>query len=499
MELISHLANISTLLFSWGTVLWTVLGLIIGIVLGALPGVSGVLAISLLLGPSYYMHPFHAVIFFTAIYTGSIYGGGISAILLNIPGTPAAIATGFDGYELTKLGRHNQALGLGIISSVIGVFFSYLIILLFFFPLGRIVLKFGPAEMVMVVIFAMTSIGAVRGEIVATLLFGMFGVMVGTIGSSAYGSARGNFGVDALYEGIPVIPALLGMLAVSELMIMMERQYVLEHGLRPQQKLKEIIRGIGSVINHKATILRGVIVGTVIGLMPAAGSTIASMVSYGMAKRASSKPETFGRGNPEGVIAAETANNASEGGAVATMMLLGVPGSVTTALLIAAFMIHGMSPGPYLIREHLDFAYGVILVQFFQAICLLFLATIFVNYFARIIYLPTATLVPGILILAVVGALAPRGLIVDVVVMLLFAAFGYLMKKLEYPLMGFILGFILGGMFDRELIKALLLFEEDWGALGNRPAFLVLVIITALSIIWPKLSSKIKAGRQGKD
>jgi len=162
MELFTHISNAANLLWSWGSILWTILGLIIGIVLGALPGVSGVLAITLLLGPSYYMPPLQAIILFTAIYTGSVYGGGISAILLNIPGTPAAIATGFDGYEMTKLGRHNQALGLGIISSVIGVFFSYLIILFFFFPLGRIVLKFGPAEMVMVVIFAMTSFGAVR-------------------------------------------------------------------------------------------------------------------------------------------------------------------------------------------------------------------------------------------------------------------------------------------------------------------------------------------------
>ena len=496
MEFWGHLGNAASLLLSWGTILWSILGLSIGIVLGALPGVSGVLAITLLLGPSFYMQPLHAIIFFTAIYTGSVYGGGITAILLNIPGTPAAIVTGFDGYEMTKSGRHNEALGLSIISSAIGVFISYLIILIFFFPLGKLVLKFGPAEMVMVVIFAMASVGAARGEIRASLLFGMFGVLVGTIGSSAYGSARGTFGVDALYEGIPIIPALLGMLAVSELLIMMERQYVVAHGSTPQQRLKEIIRGMGGIIHYKWTAMRGVIVGTLIGLMPAAGSTIASMISYGMAKRASKNPEFFGRGNPEGVIAPETANNASEGGAVATMMLLGIPGSVTTALLIAAFMIHGMSPGPFLVREHLDFAYAVILVQFPQAILLVFLAALFVNNFARVVYLPTATLVPGILILAVVGALAPRGLLVDVVIMLLFAAFGYLMKKLEYPLMGFILGFILGGMFDRELIKAFLLFEEDLGALLNRPAFLVLSVATALSIIWPKISSIIKNWRQ---
>lgn len=496
MEFLDHLFNAGTLLMSWETPLWVLLGLIIGIVLGSLPGVSGVLAISLLLGPSYYMDPLQAIIFFTAIYSGSIYGGGITAILLNIPGTPSAIATGFDGYEMTKLGKHNQALGLGIISSAVGCFASYLIVLFLFLPLGKIVLKFGPPEMLMVVIFAMTSIGAVRGEIMVTLLFGMFGILVGTFGASAYGTPRGTFWVDALYEGIPLIPALLGMLAVSELLIMMERQYVLDQGSKPQQKLGEIIRGIASAFHYKKVMLRGVLVGTVVGLMPAAGSTIASMVSYGMAKRASKNPETFGKGNPAGVVAPETANNASEGGAVATMMLLGIPGSVTTALLIAAFMIHGMSPGPYLVREHLDFAYAVILVQFLQAAGLLVLAPLFVNYFGRVVYLPTGILVPAVLILAVVGALAPRGLLVDVTVMLLFAAFGYLMKKLDYPVMGFILGFILGGMVDRELIKTFLLFEDDLAALWNRPAFLVLCVITALSVVWPKVSSKIKSFRQ---
>ncbi|MFH1757451.1 MAG: tripartite tricarboxylate transporter permease [Pseudomonadota bacterium] len=496
MEFLGHLLTAGTMLLSWETPLWVLMGLVIGISLGALPGVSGVLAITLLLGPSYYMAPLQAIIFLTAIYTGSIYGGGISAILLNIPGTPAAIATGFDGYEMTKLGKHNQALGLSIISSAVGCFVSYLIVLFLFLPLGKIVLKFGPPEMLMVVIFAMTSIGAVQGQIIPTLLFGMFGILVGTIGSSAYGSTRGIFGQDALYEGIPLIPALLGMLAVSELLIMMERQYVIDKDATPQQKLGEIIQGIASAFHYKRVMLRGVLVGTVVGLMPAAGSTIASMVSYGMAKKASKTPEKFGKGEPAGVVAAETANNGSEGGAVATMMLLGIPGSVTTALLIAAFMIHGMSPGPYLVREHLDFAYAVILVQFLQAASLVVVATLFVNYFGRLVYLPTRILVPAVLILAVVGALSPRGLIVDVTVMLLFAAFGYLMKKLDYPIMGFILGFILGGMIDRELIKTFLMFEDDLAALWDRPAFLALIVITVLSVVWPKLSARFKSFRQ---
>ena len=492
MEFLHHVSNAAGMLMSWDIPLWILAGLIIGVTLGALPGVSGVLAITLLLGPSYYMKPLPAIVFLTTIYTGSVYGGGISAILLNIPGTPAAIATGFDGYPMTVQGKHNQALGLSIISSAVGCFLSYLIVLFLFFPLGKIVLKFGPPEMLMVVIFAMASIGAVRGELATTLLFGMFGILVGTIGSSAYGTPRGTFGYDALYEGLPLIPSLLGMLAVSELLIMMEREYVIGENAKPRQQIREIIRGIGSAFQYKGVMLKSALLGTVIGLMPAAGSTIASMVSHGVAKRSSKHPERFGKGAPEGVVAAETANNGSEGGAVATMMLLGIPGSVSTALLIAAFMIHGMSPGPFLVRENLDFAYAVILVQFAQAAGLVVVATLFVNYFGRLVYLPTRILVPAVLIMAVVGALSPRGLTLDVTVMLLFAAFGYVMKKLEYPIMGFILGFILGGMVDRELLKTFLLFEDDLGGLLERPAFLILVGVTVLSIFWPRIAAVFK-------
>ena len=492
MDFWEHLFRAAQMMLTWDMPLWIIGGLLIGILLGAIPGVSGVLAITLLLGPSYYMPALQAIIFLTAIYTGSIYGGGISAVLLNIPGTPSAIATGFDGYAMTQAGRHNEALGACILSSAVGCFISYSIVLLLFLPIGRIVLKFGPAEMLMVVIFAMTSVGMVRGEVIPTVLLGLFGILVGTIGSSPYGHTRGTFGQDALFEGIPIIPALLGLLAVSELFVMIEKKYIIRPGERPRQSVREIVRGMGLALRRPKTLIRSSLIGTGIGLMPAAGSTIAAMVSYGIAKRVSDHPERFGKGELDGIIAAETANNGSEGGAVATMMLLGVPGSVTTALLIAAFMIHGMNPGPFLVREHLDFAYAVILSQFFQAIGLVLLAALFVNYFARLIYLPTRILAPAVLIFSVVGALAPRGLIIDPVIMILFAGFGYLLKKLDYPVMGFILGFILGGLVDREFLKSYLMYVDDLPDLFSRPAFLVLLALTFLSVMWPIVSSRLK-------
>ncbi len=492
MGMTESLLQAIQILAFWDLPLWILGGLIIGIFLGSLPGVSGVLAITLLLGPSYYLQPIQAIIFLTAIYTGSVYGGGISAILLNIPGTPAAIASGFDGYPMTQKGQHNEALGISIISSAVGCFVSYSVVLILFLPIGKLVLTFGPAEMLMVVIFAITSIGIVAGEFVQTAMIGLFGILLGTIGSSAFGNARGTFGLDELYEGIPVIPALLGLLAVSELFFMAERQFVIDEGSRPVQKLGEILKGIRMIVRYPKTLLRSSFLGVGIGLMPAAGSTISAMVSYGVEKRSSKEPEKYGQGEPAGIVAAEAANNGSEGGAVATMMLLGIPGSVTTALLIAAFMIHGMSPGPFLVREHLDFAYAVILSQLVQAVGLVFVASFFVNYFARLIFFPTRILIPAVLIFAVVGALAPRSLLIDPIIMLIFAGIGYIIKKLEYPLMGFILGFILGGLVDREFVKSYLLFGDEPLSLLQRPPFVVLTIITVISIFWPWIVARLR-------
>ena len=487
------------MLFTWDLPLWIIGGLTVGMILGAMPGISGVIAITLLLAPSYHMPPLSAIIFLTAIYTGSVYGGGVTSILLKIPGTPAAVATSFDGYPMTQAGRHNEALGLSIMSSAVGCFLSYAVVLALFLPLGQIVLKFGPPEMLMVVLFAIASVGLVGGEVIPSLITGLFGILLGTIGASSMANARGTFGQDALFEGIPLIPALLGLLAVSQLFVMTEREYVTSDGELPQQSLFEIIKGMTASFRHLGTLIKSSFVGVGIGLMPAAGSTIASMVSYGLARRSSSNPDNFGHGEPEGVVAAESANNGSEGGAVATMMLLGIPGSATTALLLAAFMIHGMSPGPYLVRENLDFAYAVIISQFLQAAGLIIVAALFVNYFSRLIYLPIRILVPAVFVFSMVGALADRGLIIDVWVMLVFALIGLILKKLEYPIVGFILGFVLGGLVDREFMKSFLLFEDDLSGLFTRPAFVALLVLTLISLFWSKLKALFKRRKESSE
>jgi len=479
------------MLLDWNVFLYLLLGLIAGIWIGAIPGVSGMLAISIMLIPSYYLSPIEAIIFLESIYTGAIYGGGITAVLLNVPGAPGAVATGFDGYEMTKSGHHNEALGIGLMASVVGCFFGYLLIIFLFIPLANLVVRFGPSEMLMVVLFALTVIGLVRGGIIKTLLIGFLGLLIGTIGASPFGMPRGTFGIDALYEGIPLVPAILGMLAVSELFFMIEKELIVSTSER-KKDVKLIFKGAWSYFKYKTTTVRSLIIGVIIGLLPAAGSTIASTVSYGQARSASRHPDTFGKGNPEGVAAAETANNSSEGGAMATMMAFGVPGSGATAILMAAFMIHGMNPGPYLVKDHMDFAYAIFVANLFEALFLGLIGLAFIYYLSRVVFVPTRILVPAITIIAVLGSLALRGLIIDVVVLLAFGILGYMCRKFGYPILSLVLGFMLGGLVDGEFVRTYLLFKGKYLTIFQRPIVVTLLCLTILSVMWPFLSRYLK-------
>lgn len=463
METTEAIISAANMLIDWGTLLYIILGLGFGVLMGAIPGVSGMIALSIMLIPSFYLSPIEAIVFLTSIYTGSIYGGGITAVLLNIPGAPGAVATGFDGYEMTKAGRHNEALGIGLMASAVGCFAGYFLVLLLFMPIARLVFMFGPSEMLMVVVFALSVIGLIKGELIKTFVAGIFGLLIGTVGASPYGYIRGVFGIKALYEGFPLVPAILGMLAVTELFNMVEKEFIVTDGdIKSKKDIKRVLAGMKSYFIYKLTAIKSIIIGLIIGLLPAAGSTVASMIGYGIAKKSSPRSGSFGKGEPEGIVAAETANNASEGGAIATMMAFGIPGSGVAAVLMAAFMIHGMSPGPYLIRENMDFAYAVVLANLLQGVMLVIVGLIFIYYFSNVVFVPTRFLVPVITIFAVLGALSLRGLVFDAVLLLIFGALGYLFRKFDYPILALILGFVLGRMLESEIIRTHLLFRGKY-------------------------------------
>lgn len=470
-------------LFSWSPLMYMVLGLVVGIVLGAIPGLSGSLGIAILLPTTYYMTSVDAILFLSAIFTGSIYAGGVTAILLNIPGSPGAIVTTLDGYEMTKQGQQMKALGIGLGSSFIGCIFGYLVILFFLQPFGKLVLSFGPPEMLILTFFALSVICVMEGSIVRTLIAGVLGLLIGTIGATAYGRSRGTFDIPELYEGIQLVPALIGLLAIAEIFFLIYKESIVENKLTNQRNFKDLIEGLFIPFKYKINLIRSAFIGLFIGLMPAAGSSIASVVSYGQAQTWSKNKGKLGKGHAEGIVAPETANNASEGGAMATMMSLGIPGSGATALLMVAFMIHGLSPGPYLIRDHLDLTYAVIIGNIIQGFLLIGLGLLFIWYFSRLALVPTKILIPIVIVLSFLGALATRGLMVDVALALAFGVLGLIFREYNYPIIALLLGIILGPNLDVQYTRTSVLYSGQYEILLQRPAFLGIFALTLIMFI----------------
>lgn len=435
---------------------------------------------------TYYMDPITAIMFLSAIFTGGVYGGGVTAIMLNVPGAPGAVATTLDGYPMTRQGKHNQALGIGLASSVIGCLIGYLLVFIFLQPLGIFVLKFQAPEMMILTLFALSIISTIQGEISKTLIAGFLGLLLGTIGSTAFGRPRGTFGINELYEGIEIVPALMGLLAISELFFLVQRKFIIDSETKmPEKSFKAMLEGMKISFKDRINSIRSSLIGLAIGLLPAAGATVASLVSYSQAQTFSKKKDTFGKGNPSGLVAAESANSSSESGSMATMMAFGIPGGSAAAVLMAAFMVHGLTPGPFLVRDHLDLTYAVIIGNFFQGFFLIFIGLIFIWYFSRVVFVPTRLLIPIVIVFSLLGAFSVRGLYIDVIITVIFALFALILRKLGYPIIAVLLGLILGASIDGELTRTIVLYEGRYLELFQRPLFTIMTIFTVFIFLLP--------------
>lgn len=460
-------------------------GLLVGVVFGAMPGIKGTTAMAILLPYVFYFKPIISLMFLSSVYTGAAYGGGILAILMGMPGTSGAIATVFDGYEMTKRGRQNEALGIGLMSSALGAFLGWFIVFFSIRTIGLVVLKFGPGEMLMLTLFAISIIGMLKGEISKSLLMGLLGLLLGTIGASAYGTERGTFGYYLLIEGIPLAPVTIGTLALSQIIILVGKKSIFIEGTTVQTMFKDIITGFYYPLRDKLNVFFSGLIGLGIGMLPAAGSSIAASLAYGYARLHHKNRENFGNGEPSGVVCAETANNACEGGSMATMMAFGIPGSGASALMMAAFLMIGYVPGPYLMREHLDVAYAVIWGNLLTPLFLIPIALIFLKFFSKVIFIPIQILSTTIMVLAVIGAYAGRALLLDVIILCVFTLLGYLLRKADYPILALVLGFILGGMVDDHFSRTVALYAGRWTLLFQRPLFIILLALNLLVFASP--------------
>ncbi len=445
------------LLLRWDTYFYISAGLVVGMFVGAMPGLTTVLAMAVLLPISFKLEPMLGIPFLIGVYKGGIYGGSISAILVGIPGTGASIATTFDGPSLTRMGKARKALEMALYSSTIGDFLSDIFTLLLIGPIALVVLLVGPPEVFSIIFFSLVLIASVsnesglKGAIVACI-----GLVLGFIGTdAATGATRMTFGLEALSAGIPLIPLIIGVFALPEIFEAVESRaprFISEHidlsKAGERLRWSEFRRSI-------RTILRSTAIGTGIGMVPGVGQVVAAFVGYSAAKRASKNPENFGKGELDGIAAPEAANNAVNGPTLVPLLTLGIPGDNITAILLGAFVAHGLRPGPQIFQEQGPLMYALLITIVLANVLFIALGYILLKPFALAIQLKKAYLIPVILALTFVGTLS-TGVISDVVIMVIVGFCAYLLRKLQFDLAPLVIAFVLAEPVEYTLSQSLL-------------------------------------------
>jgi putative tricarboxylic transport membrane protein len=466
-------------------------GIVLGIVIGAMPGLSPSMGVALMVPFTYGMSPVIALILLIGIYIGSSYGGSITGIMVNAPGTPSAVVTAIDGYEMTRQGRPAKALGTSIIASSFGGMFGTLILITCSVPLAAAAVRFHPAEYFAFAVLGLATIATLAGENwIKALIAMLVGLLIATIGTDPIsGAERFTFEMAELSDGFMLIPALIGMFALSEVFRGIEKG---DFRIPRTQGVKDPWPRFGHYWKLKWVTLRSSAIGTLIGVFPGAGATIGSFISYGMAKRFSRHPEEFGKGSAEGVTAAEAADSGSVGGAMVPLLALGIPGSATTAVLIGAMMIHDLTPGPQLFVSSPDMIYSIFAAMLIAQFVLLLVGLAGGRVWVMVANIPKELLYALITMMALIGAWAVRGSMFDVFACLGFGLLGWIMRRYGYPLAPVILGLVLGLIAETNFRRAIMM--DGSSVFFTRPLTVTLLALALLSFLIP-LFSHIRAGK----
>jgi len=456
-------------------------GTIVGIIVGAIPGLTATMAVALLIPVTFGMPPLVGLALMGGVYSGGMYGGAISSILLSTPGTPAAAATAFDGYPMTKQGKGGTALTVATWASFWGGIFSTVALLLMAPALAKFSLRFGPPEYFVLAIMGLSSIVTLtKGSMVKGLISGFLGLVLATIGMDPIsGYMRFSFNVVDLYDGIPFMPALIGLFSVSQILDLTAETHIVEdlNDTIASIKRSRLPKGLGP------TITKGSIIGTIVGMLPGAGATIAAFISYNFAKQSSKDSDTFGKGNPKGVAASESANNGCVGGSLIPLLTLGIPGNSVAAALMGGLLIQGLIPGPELFSKYGAMTYGFILSLFLANIIFLVLGLYLAPYFAKVTSTPNALLIPGIAILSVIGSYAINNNMFDVWLMIGFGICGYFLEKGGFSTGALVLGLILGPIAELGFGQSLIMAGGSPMIFFERPLCILLWVITLLLMI----------------
>lgn len=468
-----------------------VAGTILGVFVGAMPGLSSTIGLAIVVPFTFVLQPIPAILMMVALYMAAEYGGSITAITVGIPGTPAAMATTFDGYPMSKKGQTGKALGVSIISSFAGGVFGALILMVAYGPIASFSLTFGPVEYFALGVFGLSIVGNLVGESPVkgfiSVILGLLFFVVGLDVLSGY--PRLTFGSPVLLDGVNLIPAMIGLFAISEVFKLVEPSGGGAKKIAARVSDSSLTwREIKGLV---PTIMRSSVIGTAVGAVPGAGAIVASLISWNTAKRMSKTPEKFGTGIIEGVSAPEVANNASVGGAMIPLLTLGVPGSGSTAVMLGGLMVHGVNPGPLLVIEHPELVYAVYAGLLLSAVAMLVIGLLGIPIWVRIIALPTRWLAPMILGISLVGAYALGNNLSDVGMATFFGVLGYVMVRFGFPLVPAVLALVLGFMVETNYRRALALSGGDHTTFVTSPISLVLLTLAVLSFAIPVVKNHI--------
>lgn len=467
---------------------------VLGVVIGVLPGLGATTGAALLLPFTLTMEPVHAIAVLSTIYVSATFAGSITAILINTPGTPAAAATTFDGYPLAQRGEAGRALGVAIVSSTVGGIFSVIVLCIAAPLLARVAYEFRPPEYFALTLFGLSMLASISsGGAIKNLIGGIFGVWLATIGAErATGIERFMFGNYELYEGLAFVPVMIGLFAMSELLVQSKRvnTFVETVAMKAVQ--------LPSKADYKRiwkTILRSCGIGTFIGILPAEGATVASMIGYSEARRWSKNKEEFGKGSIEGIAGAEAANNAATGGAMVPTMVLGIPGSGTTAIILVGLMVHGLRPGPYLFTEQVDKVYQIFGAMLVANIMFMAMGLYAAKLFARISLVPSAILWPIVFALSVIGAYALNSSLLDVWIVLIFGVIGFFARRHGFAVAPIAVGLILGEMVESNLQNSLKMFDGQWWLILTQPLAAFFLLLAFLGLCGPYIFQKLFGNR----
>ena len=501
--MISLIAQACGVVFAPVTFLYIFVGTIVGVIFGAMPGVSASMAVVLAMTFSYSMQPLPAIAFLVSVYCAAITGGGITAILFSIPGTPSSATTTFDGYPMAQRGEAGKALGISLVTSAIGGLFSAFCMALLTQPLAAAALAFGPAELFGVSFLGLSILTCLDSKnVIRTIASGLMGLLIACVGTDPVsGMMRFTWGRPVLVKGVALIPTMVGLFAVVEvfksLAKMSKPKADGDLDISKTAKVNAKLCSVRELWAMKVTVFRSAVLGTVVGILPGAGATIASFLSYAVDVRCSKHPETYGHGEPLGIAASETANNAATGGAMVPLLALGIPGGNAAAVMATALAIKGVNMGPLLLTNQPVYLYTVFVAQIVVNIIMVVVAIYIAKIFAKILSVPYSMLGTIIMLLSVIGAYSYSKAVSDVMLMALAAVIGYAFIKCHFNSAALILGLVLGNMVEKNLRNAFVVGHGSFSqAFLNKPIAVVLLAVCVLLLFWPMISMLLPRKKQ---